>query len=1068
MISRAVSTTAVAAIVHLWPGIAHAAPVPTWAYESNVDSAYVGCPIAPAGDVNGDGFADFLAGGSPGPRLFFGSLMGPFSASPAVITGYGPGATGAGDVNADGYMDVAVWRASTPTTTGALRVLSGDPGGLLSMPLSTLNGPADSSAWGNQVVGAADVNGDGYSDLAISSPTFGGGLKYGRVQLYAGSLAGLALSPLWSYAGSTTVRNVGNDLCSAGDFNGDAYADLAVTCTLGTDPGMGKRALLIFTGSPSGLSTSPTWIDSVNVQEDGVGGPGDVNGDGYSDIWSGTGFSTFGTTHVLLGSSTGPTKWDILAGHSGTVAGDVNGDGYADFVAIRVPIDCGQGCGSPACAGLPCGNLPATKSLIYGGPGNFWTAENGYTLPGGINPGESGVGDVNGDGFDDFAIPNCSYSNGQAVEGLINVYAGKGRRIANGSPSASATSPRFANSFGFSVARIGDMNGDGFDDVAVGAPGDGLTHAGRVFVYFGSTSGLAASPAFTVGGNISGERFGTSVSGAGDLNGDGYDDLIIGAPFYTNGEFEEGTVAILYGSAIADSIPDLWIESNQAFASFGTSVSGAGDVNGDGYADVIVGAPYFDSGAGDEGRAFVYAGSGTGLLTSPVWTTDGSRSGASLGWSVSGAGDIDHDGYSEVVVGEPGMGRAPVFHGSSAGPATMATPTLVGTDDFGYSVAAAGDVNGDGYGDVIVGTPQLGNSSGPGHVDVFRGGPDCLDNIPIWSADGTSAGEHIGATVAGVGDLDDDGFSDVAQSVPANIRPGGEAGYYSGSPTWLAAQPTGSIFGHGGSGLTGADMNADGFTDLIIGAPGQSELDSSRIYSYCGNQYSGRTRLVRQLRSSASAPIALLGRATSTSLRLRERGFTAAGRARVRLQWQASSSQAGWGPVHEGPVLDSGSIQQGSGSIAPFDELIDLAQTNTLFSWRVRVSDKQLAYGGSPWFSMQGNGPHQSDLRTGTILAGALGPQASSRTVQALQPNPSSHGIAMRLNVVAGTPLEVTLMDVQGRTVRRVFSGVAAGGIQQLTWDGLNDHGRPLAQGVYLLYVRAGNRTESEKITVLR
>ena len=90
------------------------------------------------------------------------------------------------------------------------------------------------------------------------------------------------------------------------------------------------------------------------------------------------------------------------------------------------------------------------------------------------------------------------------------------------------------------------------------------------------------------------------------MNGDGYDDLIIGAPPYSNGQFEEGAVAILYGSASPDSTPALWIESNQASAWFGYSVSGAGDVNGDGYGDVLVGAPFYTSGTGYEGRAFVY------------------------------------------------------------------------------------------------------------------------------------------------------------------------------------------------------------------------------------------------------------------------------------------------------------------------------------------------------------------------------------------------------------------------------------------------------------------------------
>ena len=434
---------------------------------------------------------------------------------------------------------------------------------------------------------------------------------------------------------------------------------------------------------------------------------------------------------------------------------------------------------------------------------------------------------------------------------------------------------------------------------------------------------------------------------------------------------------------------------------------------------------------------------------------------------MSGAGDIDHDGYSEIVIGEPGMGRAPVFHGTPSGPAIIATPTLVGTDDFGTSVAAAGDVNGDGYADVIVGTPQQGVSGGMGHVDLFRGGPDCLDNIAIWSVDGTASGQHMGTAVAGIGDLDDDGFCDIAGSVSPTY--GLMVDVYYGSPTWPSSQATATIYGSGGSGLAGANPNGDGFAELIIGHPGQSEVDSSRINLFAPSYYTGRPRLPRQVQPSGTAPIALLGRATSTSLRLRLRGYSPIGRARVRLQWQASASETGWGTLRQGSWVDTGPVQQGLGSVASFDELIDLVQTNTPFSWRVRVADNQVTYGGSPWFSIQGNGPHQSDLRTGTVLAGnPVGQPPSSRIIQALRPNPSSNGIAMRFNVQAGSRLDVTLMDVRGRRVRRIFSGAATAGTQDFDWDGRNDQGRRVAQGIYFLSVRAGGRSESEKVTVLR
>src|SRR5439155_548921 len=148
--------------------------------------------------------------------------------------------------------------------------------------------------------------------------------------------------------------------------------------------------------------------------------------------------------------------------------------------------------------------------------------------------------------------------------------------------------------------------------------------------------------------------FGRAVGTAGDVNGDGFSDVIVGAPLNDNGQSDEGRAYVYLGSASGVAASAAWTtESNQASAFYGYSVATAGDVNGDGYSDVIVGAPQYDNGQSDEGRAFVYLGSASGLATSAAWTFDCKQPSASFGYSVGTAGDVNGDGFSDVIVGAP-------------------------------------------------------------------------------------------------------------------------------------------------------------------------------------------------------------------------------------------------------------------------------------------------------------------------------------------------------------------------------------------------------------------------------
>jgi len=230
------------------------------------------------------------------------------------------------------------------------------------------------------------------------------------------------------------------------------------------------------------------------------------------------------------------------------------------------------------------------------------------------------------------------------------------------------------------------------------------------------------------------DGLGYGVASAGDVNGDGYADVIIGAPLYSNGQTFEGAAFVFLGgpSGIAsgsEASADAIVESNQGFTSFGSSVASAGDVNGDGYADVIVGAPSYSNSQSGEGAAFVFLGGPSGVASADPSTAaavlESDQADAALGKGVASAGDVNGDGYGDVIVGAPDYshgdadeGAAFVFLGSPSGVASADPSTAAAVLEsnqgsgvsgapphFGSSVATAGDVNGDGYADVIVGAP---------------------------------------------------------------------------------------------------------------------------------------------------------------------------------------------------------------------------------------------------------------------------------------------------------------------------------------------------------------------------
>jgi hypothetical protein len=364
------------------------------------------------------------------------------------------------------------------------------------------------------------------------------------------------------------------------------------------------------------------------------------------------------------------------------------------------------------------------------------------------------VGDVNGDGYDDLLIGAFRYPEIGSV-GQAYLYFG-GPAIDLVADLVIPAPPGGAGWFGISVASAGDFNGDGYRDFIIGAQQSG--NEGKAFVYYGGPS-LDATPDVTLIGESTGSltAFGASVALAGDVNEDGFDDVIVGAPQSQSSGNRPGRAYVFFGGAVPDAVPDRVFNGVGFNDQLGSAVGSAGDMNGDGHPDVFASAPGSSVGALGAGAIYVWFG-GPAFDTTPDLTLLGSGAHERL-MNAANAGDVNGDGFSDLI--GAGSGQVRVWFGGSF---PNSIPDLTLARRYA-SVAGSGDVNGDGIDDFVVGSEY--DPSG-GRVSVFFGGSaaDTLGDL-YYAAD--DPGAAIGLCVAGGGHVDGPGPPDLIAS--ANCDP---------------------------------------------------------------------------------------------------------------------------------------------------------------------------------------------------------------------------------------------------------------------------------------------------------
>lgn len=769
------------------------------------------------------------------------------------------------DLNGDGRAEYAYTTAASGAFAQSVIIKSGSTGSTL----FTLTGTSTGDGFGNAISTAGDYNGDGQLDIAIGAPTkdiYAGEVKTGRVYIFSGSNgAQIAMIDGDPYTGPGILNpKPGNRFgyaISAADVNRDNKIDLIIGAPSRNRMINGSwyvnvgEVKVISGATPHNLLYSGLGdYGSVQADQDDnlnqgnwfgavVTAAGDFNNDQFPDFAAGSstsGVNNGGFLRIFSGR-TGealltPSGYLINSlvqgfGNSAALMGDYNGDGFEDLIV---------GASSHSEAGAASG-----AALVLSGANGTVIAKKLGTTSSRMGYMVAGMGDLDGDGKADFAVSEKGY---QSNLGRVQIFRGL---ASPGNPSMTLgqkSGLRFAY-LGKKLASLGDVNGDAKSDYAASALGTYPTTPESVTVI----SGNDHSTLYTIATSTPGDGFGSALAKISDINSDGRADFAVGIEYGQNAsgvytgkvEFRSGSNGALLGTVLGDTA--------SPFNRFGSSLATVGDLNNDGALDLLVGAQEWSA---QKGQVKVISGKAP---FSVIFTIAGTANGDKLGFALTGLSDLNGDGKPEFAASAPkfgsasGPGKVIVYSGSNAAPLM----TIIGAgsvDEFGSSISHAGDQNGDGKGDILIGAPK--NAAGginAGRVYLYSGaivaGGTLLNSIT------GEIGSLFGSTVVADTDINLDGKPDFVIAAP-NQTTGtgydvGAVYIYGGNST---ASPMLSIIqgygrnGFGSSVTTITDLSGDNKPDIIIGGQGENLSDAStggvRVYESlppvgCGVQVLG-------------------------------------------------------------------------------------------------------------------------------------------------------------------------------------------------------------------------------------
>ncbi|MFM8745887.1 MAG: beta strand repeat-containing protein [Aestuariivirga sp.] len=738
---------------------------------------------------------------------------------------------------------------------------------------------------------------------AYQGTTVAGGVSYERytngnaeVRIEAGAASPLTVS-LVSDSGVDGDRITNTGALSVSGMSPGATVQYSTnggaSWSTGFTPVEGPNTVLVRQVDEFGAVSAPTRF--IFTRDTAVQAPVIT---GFSDDTGVIGDGKTGDTNLLISGTAEPFATVTLSGAATTLTttASANGSWSIQTGELSAGNRTFTATATDLAGNVSTASTPLAVNIGYDIDLTTLSATQGFIIQGDAAADRAAVsfssaGDVNGDGFDDLIVGARAGDDGGTDAGEAYVVfgsaAGFGTAVSAGGFTRQVidlTTLTPAQGFiiqgdtagdnaGWSVSSAGDVNGDGYDDLIVGARtgDDGGTNAGEAYVVFGSGSGSGTvdatgrrvidltsfTPAqgFIIQGDSSGDWAGNSVCSAGDVNGDGFDDLIVGAPKGSDGGGGAGEAYVVFGSgsgfgtvdATGRLVIDLTtltpaqgfiIQGDTAVDHAGWSVTSAGDVNGDGFDDLAVGARYGGDGGTNAGEAYVVFGTASGfgavngtgrrvidltsLTAAQGFIIQGDMPGDQAGYSVSSAGDVNGDGYDDLIVGavfgdDGGInaGEAYVVFGSASGFGTAVSAggysrkvidltSLTAAQGFiiqgdmagdqaGWSVASAGDINGDGFDELLVGAPTgddggtnageayvlFGTGSGFGTVDGT--GRRVIDLTTLllsqgFIIQGDAANDQAGGSVASASDVNGDGFDDLIVGAQYGDDGGADAG----------------------------------------------------------------------------------------------------------------------------------------------------------------------------------------------------------------------------------------------------------------------------------------------------